>query len=344
MRTRFIAAIIFLVSLIFIGLIYFVDSEKYIYLPPIKTLVKEFEKTTPITMVLGGDVMLARDVERRLQDKSPEYALGFIKDRLQADITLVNFEGAIPAEHEPTENMEFKFSVSKNLLSVILNSGITHLSLANNHSLDFKEEGYKNTTEVLDRKGFVAGGHPVKISSSSVFTYKKNEKKVVIVNINATYSYPDVKNVLAVVPELEENDLLVAFIHWGEEYELDHNEKQSEFAHALVDGGFDLIVGHHPHVVQDIEKYKDSLIFYSLGNFIFDQYWQDDVQEGLLLSLEEDKNNWNIELVPVESKTERLQPREMIGEVRKRFLLELAERSENSLRSDITTGELKLQF
>lgn len=303
------------------------------------------ENQDPFRLIFTGDVMLARDVEKRLLREERGYALSFLQDRFQADMVVANFESSVPETHQPTMNMEMRFSVRPELLAELSIHNVTHLSLANNHSLDYGESGYRNTVNVLESMGFKAAGHPVTVSSSSVFILETGKRRVVIVNINATYRYPSLESVRASVPaELEENDLLVAYIHWGEEYEPVHNQPQESFAYALIDSGFDLIVGHHPHVVQDVEQYGQGLIFYSLGNFIFDQYWQPEVRQGLLLDLVEGQEGWRIELVPVESQTAHVQPREMEEKARSAFLLGLAGRSSYSLRADIAKGHISLQF
>ncbi len=73
--------------------------------------------------------------------------------------------------------------------------------------------------------------------------------------------------------------------HWGNEYEIHHNSFQENLAHVAIDAGANLVVGHHPHVIQEIEKYKDGYIAYSLGNFVFDQNFSEDTKSGLLLSV-----------------------------------------------------------
>jgi poly-gamma-glutamate synthesis protein (capsule biosynthesis protein) len=297
------------------------------------------------TVLFVGDIMLARDVEKRLTVESAGYALSAVKHLFGADMVVGNFEASIPSTHKPTENMTFRFSVRPDLSEELSMGGFTHLSLANNHALDFGADGLANTRKILTSQGLQVAGHPSTISTSSVWVENIADEKVVIVNINATYGYPNIDAVLNALPkDISAGGLRVAYIHWGDEYELLHNEDQAEFAYMLIDAGFDLIVGHHPHVVQGIERYRDGLIFYSLGNFIFDQYWRPEVQQGLLLKLTEINEEWQIELKPVESATVRVQPREMVGDGRTMFLADLAARSSRALQGDIAKGVLLLQF
>jgi poly-gamma-glutamate synthesis protein (capsule biosynthesis protein) len=84
-------------------------------------------------------------------------------------------------------------------------------------------------------------------------------------------------------------DYLIVSIHWGEEYKTVHNAHQEAIAHKVIDAGADLLAGHHPHVAQDIEEYKNGLIIYSLGNYVFDQSFSTNTMKGLnvLVTLEE---------------------------------------------------------
>jgi poly-gamma-glutamate synthesis protein (capsule biosynthesis protein) len=101
----------------------------------------------------------------------------------------------------------------------------------------------------------------------------------------------------------------IAYIHWGKEYDSVHSKEQEVLAHFLIDNGVDAVIGHHPHVVQDIEVYKGKPIFYSLGNFIFDQYFSDEVQEGLAVRVDTSKDILRYTLIPFESKSIKSQPK-----------------------------------
>ena len=83
----------------------------------------------------------------------------------------------------------------------------------------------------------------------------------------------------------ERVDLIFVSLHWGEEYQLQSNVEQQRIARALIDVGADAVIGHHPHVIQEVEEYNGGWIFYSLGNFIFDQYFSPETMEGLVASV-----------------------------------------------------------
>jgi poly-gamma-glutamate synthesis protein (capsule biosynthesis protein) len=101
-------------------------------------------------------------------------------------------------------------------------------------------------------------------------------------------SSPQLSSITAQIADLKTNqhaDLVVVSLHWGIEYEQHSTTSQQLFARALIDAGADLVVGHHPHVVQEVEEYKGRYIAYSLGNFVFDQDFSLETMRGLMLEV-----------------------------------------------------------
>jgi len=143
--------------------------------------------------------------------------------------------------------------------------------------------------------------------------------------------------------ELKENsEFQIVTIHWGNEYKLVHNIHQERLAELLVSLGADLIVGHHPHVVQDVDLVDGVPVFYSLGNFIFDQYFSDPVQTGLLVELQYGPKSY-LQLRPVTSLDQQTAPRAMTSEEELNFLNDLAMRSDPNLTEAIKAGKLELE-
>lgn len=296
-------------------------------------------------VVFLGDIMLARDVERRAPELLPEHQLTRLSHLLADAVVVGNFEASVPEVHEPTPSMVMKFSVPNKALNVLVEAGITHLSLANNHALDHGPTGFSNTVREFRLRGLEPVGHPSDVAASSVSYIESGDKILAILALNATYGYPK-ENEWGPVLEVARarSDAQIAYIHWGDEYEIRHSDAQEDFAHALIDAGIDLVVGHHPHVVQDVSHYNDRMIFYSLGNTVFDQYFSSRVTEGLVLKLSLEDDEWRAFLHPVETRSVKTQPREMSEDESKIFLESLAERSDTALREDILAGSLPLQF
>ena len=144
------------------------------------------------------------------------------------------------------------------------------------------------------------------------------------------------------IKKAEPDKFLIAFMHWGIEYKTNNSKAQQDLAHKMVEAGADLIIGSHPHVVQNIELYKNKLIFYSLGNFIFDQYFSKNVQQGLAVGLEIYKDKLVYAIYPIQSV--KSQPNLMSDEDKAKFLADLAARSSKELDMQINSGEIELNI
>ncbi|MBP6924557.1 MAG: CapA family protein [Candidatus Pacebacteria bacterium] len=296
------------------------------------------------SMIFTGDVMLARNVEVLMDSQGLDYPYqGLVLTALAQNPAIVgNFEASMNTAHTPTPAYQMKFSVRVDTLSALAEAGFSHVSLANNHSLDYGIDGYKNATARLLENNIAPFGHGAIINQNSISYIDTPRGIVALVGINASGNIPtkqDIKNVLTKADE--ESDLQIIYIHWGIEYDDVHNKTQKLLAHELVSAGADLIVGHHPHVVQDIDIVDGVIVFYSLGNYIFDQYFSEEVKEGLVLSLDM-MGEAGVYLLPIESKNPLSQPKQMTPENHALFLQNLAKRSHPSLKNSIEKGYIPL--
>jgi len=297
----------------------------------------------PERVLFAGDTMLARDVERLMGQYGSTYPYRNLADVFgEHTYQVANFEASIPEQHTPTKDLTFQFSVDATNVSAIKDVGFTHVSLANNHALDFGNEGYANTIEVLEGNNIATFGKPYALATSSITHMYVDDTVVALIGLDLTLStYSDEALQLLFNRAKDTSAFQIVFIHWGNEYQLSHSDQQERYARKFIEHGADLIIGHHPHVVQDIQKYDGVLVFYSLGNFIFDQYFSQEVQEGLLLSLSLDVNP-SIKLLPVSSVGSRISPRLMDGFEERTFLDALAKRSASTLKEEITAGHIEL--
>lgn len=292
--------------------------------------------STKANVYFVGDVMLARDVEQTLLREGLAHPYTNISFNNETDFVVANFEAAIPQIHERTPNNTFRFSVDRRLLPSLSEAGFSHLSLANNHAFDHGLAGFLNTKAVLLENDFVTFGHPTVFSTSSVSFIELKGKKIALIGLHVLFSTPQSEVLQSILRFAAENsDLQVLYIHWGNEYALKHAGSQERLATLASGYGVDIIVGHHPHVVQDISQINNTLVFYSLGNYIFDQYFSIPVQQGLVLRLDE---SLNIELLPVSSEGNKAQPSFMTEEQRGEFLKNLAQRSDPRLLEQIERG------
>jgi len=230
-----------------------------------------------------GDVMLGRAVLTVLNKNSRDYLFKNAGELFSDnDLAWANLEGPVlynPPE-TPINGMSFAFQT--NSLEALRGAGIGFLNLANNHGLDQGRSGLDESREILRSAGFVYMGDPAKIGPESLATTTINGVRLAFLGFNATWNTFKLDEAVKLVRESKNySDFALVMIHWGEEYKLIHNPEQEKIAHALIDAGGDVIFGHHPHVVQDIEKYSGKYIFYSLGNLVFDQWFSRETQEGL---------------------------------------------------------------
>ena len=178
------------------------------------------------------------------------------------------------------ENLIFTFDPG--LAPTLAKNNIKLVNLGNNHILNFGPEGLNQTKKYLTDAGVDYFGDPG-AGEPIVFTKDLRDKKIVFVNYN--YAAPrSWENSLAAIQAAEKdtNAFIVLYAHWGTEYQSgDPSSKTRSRARAFIDAGADLVIGTHPHVIQIKEQYEDESIYYSLGNFVFDQYFSPATQEGL---------------------------------------------------------------
>lgn len=289
-----------------------------------------------------GDVMLGRNVEYLSSINGVGYSTEQISENLPpVDAVIANFESAMAVPHVRTPSFITTFSTASWMLSVLSKLEVTHASLANNHSLDYGEIGHQNAVARLQDIGIIPFGHLSETSTSSVIV-TDSSVRIGVIAINSIYVRPKESQLQLQIHEMKKDtDVQIAYIHWGDEYELVHNDAQEALARSLAAMGIDVIVGHHPHVVQDVGIVDGALVFYSLGNFIFDQYFSTEVQTGYALVMEAtDKNKLSFSIIPVTSIDSRSQPRLMTTEETASFLNSLSKRSSPTLQAGIMENSL----
>ncbi len=179
------------------------------------------------------------------------------------DLTIVNFEGTLSSRGTRADK-EYAFRGNPDYINILTSSSVEAANLANNHSRDYGEISLSDTKDIMSENGIIwfegknyaiTEVNGVKIGLLGTNTQRDNSKASLIRNIE----------------ELKTHNphLIIASFHWGEESKATPNENQIELAHTAIDNGADLVIGHHPHVLQGIEKYKEKYILYSLGNFCF---------------------------------------------------------------------------
>lgn len=197
-----------------------------------------------------------------------------------SDITVGNLETPITPDCLP-KSTGMVFCAPQGHLMPLKASGIDLLGLGNNHAYDQGETGFKETVQILEDSGLTPAQPNI-----PKYLDLKNHKIAFI-------AFSFVPGLKAITPSdrqisdiisnaTKSSDLVVVLPHWGVEYTHQPSREQVRLAHLFIDSGADLILGSHPHWIQPVEIYKDKLIVYSHGNFIFDQFWSQKTQEGII--------------------------------------------------------------
>jgi poly-gamma-glutamate synthesis protein (capsule biosynthesis protein) len=274
------------------------------------------EETRPLKFILVGDIMLDRKVESLMKKNGNFYPFMKISEFLnKSDGVFGNLEGPIVRAPKDFSDASLKFAFGADVTDALFSANFRVLSLANNHVLNMDQSGLEETKQFLEKSEIDWVGEPWECSNK--ISVKDN---LVFIAFNKTFSGCADEKIIEIIESIKDSGpekFLIVGIHWGDEYKLKSNQIQRDLAHGIIDAGADLIIGHHPHVVQEIERYNNKLIFYSLGNFIFDQYFSEETQEGLMVGADfyPDKVVYN--LIPV--KSELSQPALMSDEESKIF-------------------------
>lgn len=259
--------------------------------------ILEAPKSTPtvsknITLVFGGDVMLDRNIRLAAQRNGYDSLIGpNLKNLLQAaDSVIVNLEGPITSNQSVSVGSEvgssrnFLFTFSPESTRFLLDHNISLVNLGNNHILNFGQSGLNETYQLLDQAGIQYFGYTGVEQPAEKFTAIETVSGYTIgfVNYNQFIWEGESQAFVDIEKLRPQVDYLVVYTHWGNEY-VPENQVLKNLAHQFVNAGADLVIGTHPHVITGNEVYEGKHIYYSLGNFIFDQYFEPAVQKGLVV-------------------------------------------------------------
>lgn len=250
-----------------------------------------------VRIFMAGDVMLDRDIYSTAQ-KSGNFAYPFelVDPLMQSfDMAIGNLEGPITSfAPVATPGGALQFTISERFVPELAKR-FAAVSLANNHTVDFGQNGLGQTRDALALSGVQAFGDPRINSGEFTVTIRKNGIAIGLVGYHALHKL-DAENVATVITDMRTSvDFVIVYPHWGIEYEHSASATQIKEARVFIDAGADLIIGGHPHVVQPMEIYNNKVIFYSVGNFVFDQYWSEETMRSLAVGLELKKTDTGLE-------------------------------------------------
>jgi poly-gamma-glutamate synthesis protein (capsule biosynthesis protein) len=259
------------------------------------------DEQLPVKLVMVGDIMMDRGVKRSIDanfggDFSVLFAnTQYLKD---ADIAFGNLEGPI-AESGRNVGSRFSFRMMPVVAGTLGDAGFDVVSFANNHVGDWDRSAFDETLLQLKEAQIQyagAGTNYADATTPRVIDVRGMKIGFLAATdvgpnwLKATDTKPGI--LLASDPKLPEIiatakqsvDILVMSFHWGNEYS-PANARQQKFAYTSIDAGADIVVGHHPHVMEKVEEYNGKLIYYSLGNYIFDQYFSEHTMRGMVATV-----------------------------------------------------------
>lgn len=225
------------------------------------------------TVTVGGDTTLGSTDALRKRDDCFEKVVeakgydwpfsGLAGLFSQDDMTLVNFEGTL-TESEKKKDKKFNFKAPAEYAAILTSGSVEAANLANNHIVDYGDGGKEDTIQNLQDAGLIVSG------GGLLGIFEQDGVKVGMTGYCFPYSKGK-KDISKDVKTLREMgcQIVIASFHWGSEYSYDFTAEQRSIGRAAINAGADVVVGHHPHVVQGIERYKGRYILYSLGNLVF---------------------------------------------------------------------------
>lgn len=273
-----------------------------------------------------GDMNFDRDVAKVIQEKGEgDYFFPLQKiadDLLQYDFLFGNLEGPVSDKGKNVGSI-YSFRMNPLTLDALARVGFKAVSVANNHIGDWGANAMKDTFDRLNIADIAAvgGGANAEEAYGPRFLTVKGLRIAILGESQFGKGYTEAtasSSGIAIIniPKLQvaiqkarlEADIVVASFHFGEEYEPEPNDFQKKVAHVAIDAGADIVVGHHPHVLEPLEAYKTGYIVYSLGNFIFDQRFSSSTMTSALFEvIVTNKKITEVKLRPVAINTD-LQP------------------------------------
>ncbi|MDP2789090.1 MAG: CapA family protein [bacterium] len=301
------------------------QNIKYQKVPEISNTNTELEKSSEepkikeldfVILSFLGDIMLDRGVENSvIKNFGGDFSKLFVnlEELKNSDIFFANLEGTASDKGKNVGSI-YSFHMDPSVVPVLKNAGVDILSVANNHIGDWGLSSYKDTLSRLrENEILYTGGGENSLEAEQPTVIEKNGIKIGFLGFadngpGGMEATPERTGFLSaknprfaeiVKNASEQVDYLIVSFHFGEEYQTIHNARQEYLAHTAIDNGSKIVIGHHPHVIEDTEVYspKDctqsscvGYIAYSLGNFIFDQWFSTKTMEGLWLEIKLEKN------------------------------------------------------
>lgn len=289
-----------------------------------------------------GDIMLGGSAVPKLRREGYDYPFLLVQPILrQADVVFGNLEGPLTdaGQAEPDKRYVFRSPPAK-VAPALAAAGFTVVSLANNHTMDYGVEGLKQTMAALDEAGIQHTGAGMNLQEARRPAFvKSGDYTLGFLAYSLTFpesfwaqgqrpgtAFGHASHVRAdVAAARDQADVVVVSFHWGREATTELRDYQSKLAHAAIDSGATVVLGHHPHILQGIEYYKHGIIFYSLGNFVFGSYSRKATRSIIALLNLRGAKVLEVKLIPVNVDNIELvfQPQPLVEEQANEVIVEL---------------------
>lgn len=270
-----------------------------------------------LTVVLTGDILLDRGVRRAIEQRGPDcmFSPGVDAVLRKAKVAVGNLECPATKIKAPVQKL-YIFRGEPEWLNTLRRHGFTHLNLANNHSIDQGREGLMDTRRNIKAAGMVpiGAGQNMDEAAQPVLLARQPRRVWLVASLRLAlenYAYltdrpcvsqEPMDSLLSRVNRLRRADpkaVIIVSLHWGGEHTLRPVPRQRMEARRLIDAGADVLVCHHTHTLQTIEDYRGKKIYYSIGNFIFDQPKPLN-SRACMVRLNVTKESLDAETIPVE--------------------------------------------
>ena len=282
--------------------------------------VSEYDGGKLVKGTVVGDMMLGRSITNKGSKNNYKNMFSGVSDLWKdSDYVAGNLECVLldnASDYEKNDK-EIHINAETKTANVLKENGFTLVSLANNHLADFKAKGVVNTLDTLDKVGLKHVGAGRNLTEAAEYDMQEiNGVKIATIAVSdiipkdfaardskaGILTTKTLKYYQAVKDASEKADLVIANIHWGVEYGMTETEAQQQLARNLINWGVDVVIGSHPHVLQPVEKYGDGIIFYSMGNFVFDQGWSRTKDSMVLNYYVVENGNCSFEITPIRIK------------------------------------------
>ncbi len=257
--------------------------------------------TGEVSMVFVGDIMLSRSVGQKIIEQN-DFKFPFLRiaDYLKGfDLTFANLENPVSSRGVRVGSI-YSFRADPRTIEGLTHAGFDVVSIANNHMWDYGRDAFVDTLTHLTTASisYVGGGYNYKEAHDGIvkningvrigfLAYTNLLPESVAAGADSEgVSYLDIKSMKEDITSMSERaDVIVTSFHWGDEYKTIHNANQEYITKEAIAMGADIIIGHHPHVRQEVVQLNGSWVAYSLGNFIFDQAFSKETMTGSALEI-----------------------------------------------------------